>query len=68
MPLRLGEIGGLDRGVEGAVRDSLGPGFEMSTLELDLDGGAEPKHQNKSVLVVCFYGVAFPLEKPIRYA
>lgn len=43
MPLRLGEIGGLDIGVAGAVRDSLGPGFEMSTLELDLDGGAEPK-------------------------
>lgn len=42
VPLRLGEIGGLESGVAGAVKDSLGPGFEMSTLEFDRVGGAEP--------------------------
>lgn len=42
VPLRLGDTGGLVCGVTGAVRDSLGPGLERSTLELDRDGGAEP--------------------------
>lgn len=47
VPLRLGDTGGLVWGVAGAVKLSLVPGLEISTLEPDRDGGADPKNHIK---------------------
>lgn len=44
LPIRFGDTGGLDCGVEGAVKIPLRPTEERSTRDPAREGGAEPEN------------------------